>query len=219
MQPNAARLLAEKVVRELFRIAQAYGKEHPFSFDDILNDLAVMLEHDALQLVSLKFYRPDATRAVLAEYNYALHAGAPQFHLDHAQGIGIVPLSPPFEMGLVVQRDILGGVYRGRLRLNWGDAPQYTRHAGFEHQDGNTAARTGGRASKQVFMDDSLRRAGQVKFFAAARQYGFITGVDGVDVFFHATNVSGFQPCTGQRVTFLPLVTPKGIQAQDVRPA
>ncbi len=219
MQPNAARLLAEKVLREVFRIAQAYGKEHPFRFEDLLNDLAVMLEHDALQLVSLKFHRPDATRTVLAEYNYALHAGAPQFHLDHAQGIGIVPLSPPFDMVLVVQRDMLGGVYTGRLRLNWGGAPQYTRQAGFEHQDGNTAVRTGGRASKQVFMDDSLRRPGQVKFFAAARQYGFITGADGVEVFFHATNASGFQPYTGQRVTFLPLVTPRGIQAQDVRPA
>lgn len=217
MQPNAAHLLAEKVVRELFRIAQAYGKEHPFRFEDLLNDLAVMLEHDALQLVSLKFHRPDATRAVLAEYNYALHAGAPQFHGDHAQGIGIVPLSPPFEMGLVVQRDPLRGAYAGRLRLNWGDAPQYARRDGFAHQDGNTAARTGGRASKQVFMDDSLRRPGQVKFFAAARQYGFITGADGVDVFFHASSVAGFQPRTGQRVTFLPLVTPKGIQAQDVR--
>lgn len=219
MQPNAARLLAEKVLREVFRIAQAYGKEHPFRFEDLLNDLAVMLEHDALQLVSLKFHRPDATRTVLAEYNYALHAGAPQFHLDHAQGIGIVPLSPPFDMVLVVQRDVLGGVYAGRLRLNWGGAPQYMRQAGFEHQDGNTAVRTGGRASKQVFIDDSLRRPGQVKFFAVARQYGFITGADGVEVFFHATNLSGFQPHTGQRVTFLPLVTPRGIQAQDVRPA
>ncbi len=217
MQPTAARLLAEKVLREVFRIAQAYGKEHPFRFEDLLNDLTVMLEHDALQLVSLKFHRPDATRTVLAEYNYALHAGAPQFHLDHAQGIGIVPLSPPFDMVLVVQREPLDGAYAGRLRLNWGDAPQFTRHAGFAHQDGNTAVRTGGRASKQVFMDDSLRRPGQVKFFAAARQYGFITGADGVDVFFHASNVSGFQPYTGQRVTFLPLVTPKGIQAQDVR--
>jgi cold shock CspA family protein len=219
MQPNAARLLAEKIVREVFRIAQAYGKEHPFSFDDILNDLAVMLEHDALQLVSLKFHRPDAARAVLAEYNYALHAGAPQFYLDHAQGIGIVPLNLPFDMGLVVQREALGGAYAGCLRLSWGDAPQYTRHAGFAHQDGNTTVRTGGRASKQVFMDDSLRRPGHVKFFAAGRQYGFITGADGVDVFFHATNVTGCQPYTGQRVTFLPLVTPKGIQAQDVRPA
>jgi cold shock CspA family protein len=219
MQPNAAHLLAEKVVRELFRIAQAYGKQHPFSFADLLNDLAVMLEYDALQFVALKFFRPDAARGVLAEYTYALHAGAPQFHLDHAQGIGIVPLNPPFEMGLVAQRDLMGGAYRNRLRLNWSDAPHYTRGDGFAHQDGNTATRTGGRASKQVFMDDSLRRPGQVKFFAVARQYGFITGADGVDVFFHAANVSGFQPHTGQRVTFLPLVTPKGIQAQDVRPA
>jgi cold shock CspA family protein len=219
MNPNAARLLSEKLVRELFRIAQAYGKEHTFAFDDMVNDLAVMLEHDSLTAVSLKFHRPTTTRDVLAEYNYALHAGSPRFHLDDAQGLGIVPLTPPFEMALTVNRDARGGIYAGRLRLNWSDAPQYARHNGHEHQDGNTASRTGGRASKQVFMDDGLRRPGRVKSYSPARQYGFITGGDGVDLFFHISNVRGFQPRCGQAVTFLPLVTPRGIQAKDVQAA
>lgn len=221
MNPNAAKLLAEKLVRELFRIGQAYGKEHPFRFEDLVHDLAVMLERDALQLVTLKFFRPTQQRDVLVEYGYALHAGAPRFHLDDAQGLAIVPLTPPFEMGLVIHRDAQGGAYAGRLRINWGDAPQYARHGGFEHQDGNTTARTGGRASKQVFMDDGLRRQGQVKFYLPAKQYGFIAGADGVDIFFHANNLHGslgaLRP--GQRVTYLPLATPRGMQAKDVRPA
>lgn len=217
MNPNAASLLAQKVCRELYRIAQAYGKRHPFRFEDLVHDLTVMLERDSLNGVSLKFYRPNSRRDVLVEYNYALHAGNPRFHLDDAQGLGIVPLSPPFEMGLVVNRDPRGGAYESRLRLNWGDAPRYARRRGFEHQDGNTTRRTGGRASKQVYMDDGLRRQGQVKFYLPAKQYGFITGAAGVDVFFHASNVRGFQPHRGQWVTYLPLATPRGIQAKDVR--
>jgi CspA family cold shock protein len=219
MEWNAAKLLAEKVVRELYRIAQAYGKEQPFRFEDLVNDLAVMLERGALYSIALKFHRPNASRDVLVEYTYALHAGTPRFYLDDAQGLGIVPLAPPFEMGLVVNRDRQAGAYDARLRLNWSDAPHYTRRGGYEHQDGNTTQRTGGRASKTVFMDGALRRQGQVKFYLPAKGYGFLTGADGVDVFFHATNVQGFQPRPGQSVSFLPLVTPRGVQAKDVRPA
>ena len=216
MNRNAAKLLAEKVVREVFRIAQAYGKRHPYRFEDLVHDLAVMLERNALHTVSLKFYRPNASRDVLVEYAYALHAGTPRFFLDDAQGLGIVPLRPPFEMGLVVNRDPQGGAYAHRLRLNWGDAPRYTRRGGFEHQDGNTTKRTGGRASKTVFIDGGLRRRGQVKFYLSAKGYGFITGTDGVDVFFHTNNVRGFQPRQGQQVSYLPLATPRGVQAKDV---
>lgn len=218
MNTQAARLLAEKVVREVYRLAQAYGQEHPFRFEDLLNDLAVMLERDSLTSVTLKFYRPTAQRDVLVEYAYAFHAGRPHFYLDDAQGLGIVPLSPPLAMGLVVNRDPQNGAYTHCLRLNWGDAPQYVRHGGFEHQDGNTTRRTGGRASKTVFMDQSLRRCAQVKFYRSERGYGFLAGADGADVFFHTSNVAGFQPRPGQQVTYLPLVTPRGIQAKDVRP-
>ena len=217
MNASSARLLAEKVVREVYRIAQSYGQQHPFRFEDLVHDLSVMLERGCLFGVTLKFYRPTARRDVLVEYHYALHAGRPRFYLDDAQGLGIVPLSPPFEMGLIVNRDPQHGAYARHLRLNWGDAPHYTRNGGFEHQDGNTTRRTGGRASKTVFMDQSLRRRAQVKFYRADRGYGFLVGSDGADVFFHASNVAGFEPRPGQRVSYLPLVTPRGIQAKDVR--
>ena len=216
MDRSASRLLAEKVVRELFRIAQAYGKEHPFAFEDMVHDLALALQRRALRRVTLKFFRPDHQREVLLEYSYAFHAGRPRFYLDDAHGLAIVPLSPPIAMTLVAQFDPPAAALPG-LRLNWGTAPDYVRQTGFEHHDGNTAARTGGRASKRVFMADSLRSQGRVKLYRSGGQYGFITGRDGVDVFFHASNVNGFHPRTGQRVTYLPLATPRGIQAKDVR--
>jgi len=219
MNADAAKLLAEKLTRELFRIAQAYGKSHTCSFDDLTHDFAVMLEHNALYAVSLKFYRTahGTQRETLVEYNYALHAGQPRFHLDDAQGMSIVPLSPPFEMGLVVNRDMQQGRYADRLRLNWGNAPTYARDNGFAHRDGNTAQRTGGRASKEIYMDYTLRRHGNIKFFLSAKSYGFISAQDGTDIFFHEKNLQGFEPCRGQRVSYLPLVTPRGVQAKDVR--
>jgi cold shock CspA family protein len=219
MEKKAASLLSEKITKELYRIAQAYGKEHPYAFDDLKHDLCVMLEYDAVTAVTLKFYRPDADREVLAEYAYSLHAGNPQFHLDDAMGIGIVPIKPPFEMALVVQRDSMNGVYEGDLKLNWGSAPRYAKNGGFDHQDGNTTRRTGGRASKQVYMADDLRRQGRVKFYLPDKRYGFIIGPDGTDVFFHANNATGLTPRKDQKVTYQPLVTPRGVQAKDVRAA
>ena len=217
MNTPASRTLSDKLVRELFRIAQAYGKEHPFRFEDLVNDFAVLLEVDCLQSVSLKFFRAGASRDVLVEYNYALHAGAPRFHLDDAQGIGIVPLTPPFDMMLVVNRDLQRLPAANRLRLNWSNAPDFAHGQGYAHQDGNTASRTGGQATKQVYMDNALRRQGRVKFYLPDRQYGFIAGADNVDVFFHAKNALNFEPRPGQQVSYLPMVTPRGLQAKDVR--
>ena len=218
MNPKDAKLLSEKVTRELYRITQAYGQELPYRFEDLTHDLGVMLENDSLTSVSLKLHRPSASRDVLAEYNYDFHAGAPRFHLDDTEGLGIVPVSPPLEIGLVVRRDRREESYERRLRLGWGDAPPYARDEGFDHQDGNTTHRTGGRASKHIYMANGLNRAGTVKFFLPAKGYGFIAGPDGIDVFFHVNNVRGFQPYQGQRVTYLPLATPRGVQAKNVRP-
>lgn len=218
MQSQAARLLAEKLTRELYRIAQAYGKKHPFKFEDLTHDLAIMLQHEALQQVSLKFFRPGKHREVLVAYDYVFHAGHPPFHFDAAQGLGVVPLAPPFKMRLIVHRDSQNGYYEPQLHLNWGNVPPFTHREGFRHQDGHTTQRTGGRASKQVYMDATLRRQGHVKFFLPHRQYGFITGGDGTDIFFHQNNVQDFTPRKGQRVSYLPLATPRGIQAKDVHP-
>ncbi|MBN1935617.1 MAG: cold shock domain-containing protein [Anaerolineae bacterium] len=224
MNAQAAQLLADKLVKELFRIAQAYGQEHANRFEDLAHDLAVMLEWDGLNTVSLKFYQPNGNRDVLVEYNYAMHCGRnaapPRFYLDDAQGLSIAPISPPFEMGLVINRDSRNGAYEQRLRLRWGNAPDYRHRDGFEHQDGNTAKRTGGRASKQVYMDSGLRRRGQIKFYLPDRQYGFIDGnATGADIFFHAHDVRGFDPLKGLWVTYLPLATPRGVQAKDVQRA
>ena len=46
MKEDAAKLMAEKIVREIFRLSQAYGQTLPVSFDDLLHDFTVMIWHD-----------------------------------------------------------------------------------------------------------------------------------------------------------------------------
>jgi CspA family cold shock protein len=62
---------------------------------------------------------------------------------------------------------------------------------------------------------------GTVKFFNAARGYGFISRPQGEDLFVHSSNIrgDGAQSLTeGQRVQFDVLPGRKGHEAQNVRP-
>jgi CspA family cold shock protein len=63
------------------------------------------------------------------------------------------------------------------------------------------------------------RETGTVKWFNAAKGYGFITKEDGEDVFVHYSTIRGVGYRTleeGQKVEFLIVEGDKGPQAQDV---
>lgn len=68
------------------------------------------------------------------------------------------------------------------------------------------------------------RQQGVIKWFNSEKGYGFIGRDGGQDVFVHASACDkavwgGREPQEGEQVTFLLEEGPKGLQAQDVRPA
>lgn len=59
---------------------------------------------------------------------------------------------------------------------------------------------------------------GTVKWFSAQKGYGFIVGDDEKDYFVHHSQVpEGTELNENDKVTFEPVETDKGIQAQDVQ--
>ena len=67
MTTRAARLMAEKILREVFRVSQAYGHTPSVSFDDLLHDLTLMIQHNDLERVRLLF-SDRQRRTLLAVY-------------------------------------------------------------------------------------------------------------------------------------------------------
>ena len=67
-----------------------------------------------------------------------------------------------------------------------------------------------------------MKETGTVKWFNAAKGYGFISRENGEDVFVHfsAIEASGYRSLEeGAKVTFVVGRVAKGLQAQEVNPA
>jgi cold shock CspA family protein len=217
MHEPAAKLMAEKLVRELFRLGQAYGQTHGSSFPDLLHDFTLMICFDDLEKVTLLFC--DTGFRTLLEYTYQIGNGQVKSNTPHdpVGGLAVVPLPEPFTMRLVIWRKGKEHVYMTKLRIRWSDAPTYTRNGGDQCSNPHFAKKTGGRAGSDIYADSHLRRRGRVKFYSAEKQYGFILpdGPKAPEVFFHASDAPGVLH-TGERVSYLPLVTPRGVQARAI---
>lgn len=217
MVQQAAHLMAEKILREVFRLSRAYGQPMPVSFDDLLHDFTLMIRYGDLERVRLLFH--DAQRRTLLEYAYRLESSTVLSTVPHDPlgGLAVVPLPQPFSMNLVVSRRGREGLYTTQLRICWGDAPAYTCTGGDRCANPHFAKKTGGRAGSEIYADRHLRRRGRVKYFSPEKQYGFLLPdeLGAPEVFFHASAVQGLLRI-GDRVSYLPLVTPRGIQARAV---
>jgi cold shock CspA family protein len=217
MQEQAAKLMAEKIARELFRLSQAYGQSLGSSFDDLLHDMTLMIQHDDLEDVRLVLH--DTQRRTLLEYAYHIRAGKVESSVpqDHVGGLAVVPLAEPFSLNLLISRNGNARAYEAQLRIRWSQAPIYTRNGGTQCANPHFSKKTGGRAGSDIYADQHLRRKGRVKFFLSEKKYGFIvpdeTGAP--EVFFHAADTSTALQA-GERVSYLPLVTPRGVQARAV---
>jgi hypothetical protein len=187
MNASAAQLMAEKVVRELFRLSQAYRHQLACPFADYCHDFACMLQHADLEQVCLVLC--DNQRRTLLEYAYHFQAGrivtnSPQ---DHIGGLAVVPLAEAFDLNLIITRKGQAASYVGHLRIQWGDAPTYSRAGGDQCPNPDFNTKTGGRAGSAIYADRHLRQRGRVKCFAPTGQYGFIMPDEAgrPEVFFH----------------------------------
>jgi len=205
-----AMTLAQQVAQDLFTLAEAYGKRHPFSAEDLAQDFATMLEHDDLEGVDLKFVKK-GSREVVAEYCYRFANGEPHFDTDHLKGLPFIhiPDCNETEMRLIIHRRGKKDQYARQLRLAWTSAPEYERSEGMEVKQGD----------RSIFSSQQARVDSVVKWFDLRRGYGFLNDGGGRDIFFHKADIEGdpTEIQTGTEVSYIPLVTLRGIRACGVK--
>lgn len=73
------------------------------------------------------------------------------------------------------------------------------------------------RKSTKLFLSKRGKMEGTVKWFNGQKGYGFISGEDGQDYFVHHSQIpEGSELREGDNVSFEPVETEKGIQAQNL---
>jgi len=217
MNYQDACLMSEKVTADLRHLLQAYGKDLG-DLDDEQHDFAVMLRHDDLQIVWLKFI--EENEVIRAEYTYHFAEGRWPRLYDTAEGLTLVPIPTTATPKIIIrQKDGDGeAAYRHLLRINWSPAAKYQRPAGRTVNDGHTARKTGGRARTEIFLDAASRVTGQIASFHP-RRFGFIRVDDQHNlIFFHFSDMEfpTHSLRLGLRVVFNRVFTPKGPQAKGV---
>ena len=219
MTPREADLMAQKLVSELSQIARSYGKTLPSPEQHYRHDFALMCRWDDLTRVSLVFHQAvNDSLIVKAEYTFNINGdGKRRISPDTSNSPPIVPIPHPFQLAVIITRGGQGSLYQDKLRIGWSGAPGYRRPEGHTIRDGHFSRKTGGRGDREVFIGDSVRRTGRVKSFNPSRGYGFIIPDGGaLEVFVHRSRVPVVL-VRGQRVSFIPLHTGKGVQAESVR--
>lgn len=91
---QTAHLMAEKILREVFRLSQVYGQPMPVGFDDLLHDFTLMIRYDDLERVRLLFH--GAQRRTLLEYTYRLEKGTVLSTVPHDPVGGVSIASEPY---------------------------------------------------------------------------------------------------------------------------
>ncbi len=214
MKNKEAELMSEKVLKEIFRLAQAMGKDLG-SFEDYAHDLAVMLDYDDLERAALRV--TDTEGNLLVEYGYWFAVeGVRRDSPDHTGGLAVVQVPEDSRAGIIILRTGRAHQYRHLLRIPWDTIPTHTRNGGDEFENSHFKKKTGGRAVNTVYADNQLRKIGRVKFYNATRGYGFIEAQGmPADIFFHTSEAPDDLE-KDDEVSFLMVATPKGLQARAV---
>ncbi len=216
-------LAASKTIHAFDFILKSFGLATPWKSSDrqrdYVHDLAVMLRQGDLRRASLELLAADKT--VLYRHRVVFQTTRCAQSVDAAGGIEL-PLIPSEQ---IANFRILTGpsrridTYRHQLRCNWGRAARLADQSGEQFTSDHTRRTNGGWADGEVFVADQARRSGTIINISRYGDYAFARDAAlGVDVYLHREERDErFDFESGQRVTFLVIQTPRGLQGRNIR--
>ena len=221
----AVRLEVSKALTQVQFIDRAFSLAVWSGLEDARkwqHDLEWMRQYDDLSAITLELM--DENQRVLFAFriDFNQHLGAPA--VDSGAGVELPMLDRRQVRGHRVLVHQKGGMtrYLHRLLMKWNDAPTLQRARGSSYASEHASKITGGRQSGSFFVGSDARRTMVV---TQDGHLGYVfakaIGVPEVsNVFIHRRwAVPGVDLKLGSRLSALLVVTPRGVQARDVRAA
>lgn len=184
------------------------------------HDLELMRHFDDMRGITLEL--TDSGNCVLFAFHIEFDQQAGGRLVDSGTGVELPMLDRGRVRGhrLIIQHE--GGMerYRHLLAMKWADAPTLHRTRGTSYESEHARKITGGRQSGSFFVDNHERRL-VVVTQVGSLDYVFAKSIgrpEVQNVFIHRKWAApGVDLKAGVRLSALLVVTPRGVQARDVR--
>jgi cold shock CspA family protein len=226
--PQAVREQVEKAVHALEFVARRLNRRLFSSAAEranVLHDLQVIRTFNNLKSVTVEYL--GANRHVVFDHTieFSPNANGNGRCVDAGRGIEL-PLLPP---SLIVehlfsiswcdrsQRDLL----KHLLNVPWSNKEEHPKARGTTIRSVHHEKITGGNNTARLHVTDLARHFGRISYVAEGRGFAFANDeVLGQTVWCHVSHApTGFRFRVGDRVSFVVVDVPKGLQARDIRSA
>jgi len=216
-------LAASKTIHAFDFILRSFGLaaywKNEAQMNDHVHDLAVMLRHGDLQRASLELLASDQT--VLYRHRIMFQTTRAARSVDAAGGIELplIPREQIADFRILTSPTRRIDAYRNQLRCNWGRAERLADQPGGQFTSDHTRSANGGWVDGQVFVADQARRQATIINVSGRGDYAFARdGALGADIFLHLNQCDEpFQFQSGQRVSFVVIQSPRGLQGRNIR--
>lgn len=198
---------------------KTWSKEN---FQNWLHDLTLMLIFDDLVYVKLEVYGHE--NQILFQHAFYFTAGESDTIKNENLGLELPVLSREIIAGCRViinnkHSDSHEKEYRKWLRINWCSVEPLHRNQGDSFVSRHTAASSKGKNKGEVWVDNQARRHGVI--YRVIENYAFARDeATQENVFLHTNALtSRMKFMIGQRVSYIPIQTKKGMQGMNIQSA
>lgn len=224
--PHRAHILdAKKTLRVFEFILKSFDQaplwRTPTQRADYVHDLALMLDEEDICSASLELLGAD--RTVLFRHTVQFLGTQEPARPDAAQGIELPILAADRIAGyrILVAPASRIDEYQHRLRRRWTSAQRLAERTGSRFSSEHTRHINAHRMAGEFFIADDARRTATIFHVSPAGDYAFASDpAFPVRIYLHkAFCETPFSFLPGVRISFVPIQTPRGIQARCARPA
>jgi cold shock CspA family protein len=228
---DPVRLQIDKAIRAMEFVARRMGQRLFSSEDDRsrwVHDLEVIRRVNNLKAVSAEYVGREKILIFAHEIQFSPNGSANGPVIDSAEGVDspwcdkeLVKLIEANRVTLTEKDPSQARLYRDSLQIKFSTAEPLKKPKGTSVSSRHHEKITGGNNTANFFVCDLARHGGRITHVAEGRGFAFAKDETlGVEVWLHVSHAAkGFVFRRGDRVSYLVVDSPKGLQGRDIRAA